>query len=959
MLYFARIKRPQALRVLLLAALSLAAVRAGAQNFKALTTFRVIGTEHFDIIFPRESEPSARLLASYADQVYDEVSSLLGITVQRRIPVTLTPHTDRFNGYMNPIPYPHIMLFDTPMDLEWTSFADNLESLFRHELTHAVSLDTRGPFMNFLHRVFGGWVYPAGINAPLFMIEGVTVSFESLSGFGRANDPLIKQKLRQALYEGKFLTPFQASGVYDLPGQEGAWYEYGGLFSVWLQKTYGMEKYAELWQSLGRGFYFSFFVYRSGYYHYFRKVYGIEFSEAWNAFGASLALDGLEENSDELPLEGFITALAAQGNFVYALGGGKIRVYETAPRNASAGHEAPRVITVSGQSASDIAVSPDGKTLLVSGYRHAGDRALSVIYEYDAATGQKTGRSFRNLYKARYFRDGVIGLGSELHNNCIVYEDYNGLREVLFRGNEHLVFSGPQALDNERIVFIAAHRGLRRIWLYNYVSRELFRLETELPGDTELWRYARGLGVSGEKLFFGYNDDDRMYKLASVDLASMEAVWSGRDFSGGVLNPVASGDSVYYRGAFFSRDGLLRFPEGAASLSGRHSPVRLILHTGETFQDAASGGGAIPGPGVWPEKSRPYYALRYMNPFKLWLPLPLLRSDGESLSLDGGGIFSVMMDPTDRNLLVLAAYWDAAYRMAMIGMLQWQNTSLGFPLTLSFSDQVSGSGKDAYRDTRGSLSGTLKRGLAEQGGSAALSAGVVFTLNANREDAESAYQWTYDENKYAVTAGLGLSSRRKHRSDLFGTGLALNVRGTSVVSAFEPRYEGFFEASVETLFPLKLSLYGAYDRRGMNLWGVSRTYGAALFAASAPSEYPNPKGIDLSWLSGGEAALGLFSFEVQNNLSHIYTNRMFGVLALRNALYDSRDLPDAEGAAFTGDLRLAQSILARFGMVYAVIPVKALPLYIEPNIWYAWKFSNAISGRGSLWNFGLGFNVRY
>ncbi|MDR1429704.1 MAG: hypothetical protein LBI85_05395, partial [Spirochaetaceae bacterium] len=374
----------RAIRGLLLAAalFSVISVRAGAQSFRALTTFRVIETEHFDIIFPREAEPSARLLASYADRVYEEVSGLLGIELHRRVPVTLAPHTDRFNGYMNPIPYPHIMLLDTPMDLEWTSFANSLEGLFRHELTHAVSLGSRGPFMNFLHRVFGGWVYPAGINAPLFMIEGVTVSFESLSGFGRANDPLVKQKLRQAIYEGKFLTPFQAAGVYDLPGQEGAWYEYGGLFSAWLQKNYGMEKYAELWRSLGRGFYFSFFVYRSGYYHYFRKVYGIEFLEAWNAFGASLALGGLEENSDELlPRGGFINALAARGNRVYALsaGEGKIRVYENTVRvrgdGGAFGAEAARTITVGMQSAYDIDVSPDGKTLLVSGYRQAGERA--------------------------------------------------------------------------------------------------------------------------------------------------------------------------------------------------------------------------------------------------------------------------------------------------------------------------------------------------------------------------------------------------------------------------------------------------------------------------------------------------------------------------------------------------------------------------------------------------------
>jgi hypothetical protein len=210
-----------------------------------------------------------------------------------------------------------------------------------------------------------------------------------------------------------------------------------------------------------------------------------------------------------------------------------------------------------------------------------------------------------------------------------------------------------------------------------------------------------------------------------------------------------------------------------------------------------------------------------------------------------------------------------------------------------------------------------------------------------------------------MLAGLGLSSLRRQRGDTFGTGLALNARGFSVFSAFEPRYEGFFQASLETFFPLSFSLYGAYDRRGMNLWGVSRTYGAPLFAPAAPAEYPNPKGIALEWLSGGEAALGLFSFEVQGNISHLYTNRIYSTLALRSALYDAQGHPAAEGLVLGDGLRLAQSLVVKLGIVYAVIPVKALPLFIEPKLWAAWKFSNALTGKGTLWHFGLGLSINY
>ncbi|HON13156.1 MAG TPA: hypothetical protein PK897_03455, partial [Treponema sp.] len=133
---------------------------AEAQNFKPFTRLFVVKTAHFDIIYPEQSRPTALRLASFADSVYDEVSSLLGISVKDRIPVTITPDTDDFNGYMNPFPYTHIVLFDTPMDIEWTAFQDPLRSLFLHELTHAISLNSRGGVPSFLHDIFGSWVTP-------------------------------------------------------------------------------------------------------------------------------------------------------------------------------------------------------------------------------------------------------------------------------------------------------------------------------------------------------------------------------------------------------------------------------------------------------------------------------------------------------------------------------------------------------------------------------------------------------------------------------------------------------------------------------------------------------------------------------------------------------------------------------------------------------------------------------
>jgi hypothetical protein len=82
------------------------------------------------------------------------------------------------------------------------------------------------------------------------MVEGVTVSFESRTGYGRANDPLIQEEIRQDIYENEFLSPLQVSGSRDIYPYGNSYYHYGGLFSKYLQDKYGMEKYAEYWHGI-------------------------------------------------------------------------------------------------------------------------------------------------------------------------------------------------------------------------------------------------------------------------------------------------------------------------------------------------------------------------------------------------------------------------------------------------------------------------------------------------------------------------------------------------------------------------------------------------------------------------------------------------------------------------------------------------------------------------------------
>ncbi|MDR2786550.1 MAG: hypothetical protein LBB83_11625 [Treponema sp.] len=967
------------------------AVSLEAQYFKPLTALKVIKTAHFDIIYPEESARTAETLAGFADAMYDRVTALLNIYYPARIPVAITPHTDQFNGLTMSLPYTSIILFDTVMEPEWTSFANNLESLFFHELTHAISLNSRNKFFNTLHSIFGGWVYPVGLNAPLFMIEGAAVSFESLDGSGRVPDPLVREMLIQAAYENKFLTPFQISGIYDLPPLGNAYYYYGGLFSAWLQEKYGMAKYARLWEAMGREWRYSFSFYKTGIYYFFEWIYERPFPDAWNEFKETFRLDTIEENADGTVYNGpFYRKKTLIGGL--ASGGGRVFFLDqTARKVLSFDPETKKIKTVlpADPYVYHLEASGDGKTLLLSSYRYDGNLAHAVVTEYNARSGWGTGRTWNGLYEGRYFREGVLGISSDRHAGNIVYRPKPGKRgqqeeEVLLRGSAELVYINPVAIDDTWIAFIAAKRGRRELCLYNYDTKEVFTVKSELPDDEERWKYIRGLGVSEGRILFSFNHDRGMYKPGNITIPPdfsrgsfdgpsgessdetpgespdrtpenppydlPEAVFSERDFSGGVFLPVMAGGELYYRGAFTTWDALMRFGEPVDSMRGERAALSLVPWDGAELLAAA---GTVNADGAvrqnaenstaeLPFTSKNYHSISYLNPFKFWLPFPLLRVNEAALenkdstlqdvvSLDGGGILSYMTDPAQMNQIIMAAAFDARSLMGVFN-IQWINNYFGLPLTFTFQDDIDKSGTvwpERVRETMFSLSTQISHDTGI-GARVYLLPGFDINLAAPESgNGPSAYAWGYDDPRYVFTLGLSLSALTRTSWEVFGSGLRLTGYGRYALpgeALFPFRFEGILQAAFEPVLPLRFRLYGIWDENEMNLAGSSMLYTSSAVSDITPAEY-STIAYSLKWLAGGEAELKLFSLEIQRNLSHIYFNRIFSTLAYRGGFYDYAGRENAAAGELLWDnYRLTQSLILRFGLTFSTVIVPALPV---------------------------------
>jgi hypothetical protein len=939
----------------------------------------VLETRYFEIIYPEDSEETARRLILYADRAYEEISARLGISVGRKIPVTISPHTDEFNGFMNSMPYPHILLLDTPMDSEWTSFDASLEKLFLHEMTHAVSLSTRGKVLNFFHRIFGSWVYPPAFNVPRFMTEGIAVSFESIENYGRANDPLIKQKLRQESHEDKFLNPYQVSGASDMPAAIlGAWYDYGGLFSRYLQETYGMEKYAELWRTLGNGFHFSLFFYNNGFYYYFKKIYGISALDAWNDMRESLALEDLENSDGMIVSRGLpfkskgapsrITGMAAAGERVFVLDRFTRRLF------VYNGEEEKTEFTIPmDTSAYDVTVSPGGDYFLVSSYRYQDFLGEAVVTEYSGKNG-RPGRTWHRLYRGSYFRNGVVGIASEGQRRHIVFRSSPGAKnsrneEILLEGSVELSFTNPRPLDDTWIAFTAVHRGKRELCFYNYDTKGVYRAATGLPDDEERWEFIRYLQVSGGRLFFGYDHDDRMYKLGMISPGepgarsaageagelTLTAVFTERDYSGAVAFPVQAGKMIYYSGKFFESDHLMRYPENPESLTGVSTSLRLLPWEEETNPPSIPA--ELPplagqDPPLSPAKI--YLPFKYFNPLYLWFPFPLVRSDPDTLlSFDGGGIYSIMIDPAESNTIVLQAAMDGRFMLADFD-ISWTNTNLGFPLELTFSDSVTVD-DIPYRTFRINAQSTFTHSLGSRGMKILWGAGFGFSQFYMGNGENSAYTWDPFSNAYKFMVGAGISSLTVQPWETFGQGAIFQVTGWELFvnsgSHFSgkprPRIDGYFRAAFEPLLPLRFTLYGTWDSytAGINLQGTSSQYANPIFQAVSITEYQNQRIGGLEWIAGGELEARLFSLNIQKSISHLYVNRLLGTLSYRAAVYDASGFSFPEGNELWGNLRLPQSLVFRLGARVSSVILTSRPIQVTVYLQTALMLSRLAQGR--------------
>lgn len=845
------------------------------QVFKPFRKLYTIQTEKFEIIFPIESRRTAENLAKVADDIYEKYSKILNSTVRGKIPITITPDFNMFNSAAMIIPSSSIILYDTNMDENFTSYNNNFEGVFIHELTHLLTMASENTGL--ATKVMGNWASFVHINAMPFMIEGAPVSMESFTGFGRANDPLIKQRLRQDIFEGNFRTPIQASYVWTKMPYGNVYYEYGGLFSKYLQDRFGMEKYNEFWNRMQTRLHFSFLIYNSGVYGAFKKVYGIKFTEIWSDFQNYLVLTDINP-SEELRVndkETFINDIASYNDTLYYIDGdiGALYSYKE-NRNSENNKKDLKLEFLIDRGSESLDISKDGSNALIVSYMYNGGLYKYIIKEYDLNKKIRTKRKWFDLQYARYFRNGIIGISKDLHNSVLVYINENNEKEILLQANDNFGYGFPAVIDDNNIALIVTENGIKHIAIFNYNNKTLKYIDTK---DNTL-NYVRYLKYSNNKLLFSYNNNDRFYKLGEIDLNNNSIKLYTKDYSGGVFAAVYAGESIYYKGRFSEFDRLMKYTNNS-SITKNFTYTDKTINKYEFTPQMELGN---------------YNAFKYFKPWSMWIPLPQI-NDTFPFLVNGLGILSVVASPSANNLALIWLGYDIPSKFLQTE-LTVTSFSMLYPLYFGFKSDVVYSTHNYWR---------LNTYLAMQFVINTESDKVHFLLEPSisgalfsefvnpQTNTSSAFTWKYSSWTFNVSLKASMIFRvqtdKPYRGDL------VNI---TIYPTYSIKYNKFaidFSTKFQTRYvPIRASFYGSYAFATNTAFdGSSTVFGAR--EVKAPEEFysyvKNKKYKSNYFLGGDVELLGYLSSHF--NLSHIYFDNFFASLSYRFAYYSKEYMHSA------------------------------------------------------------------
>jgi len=545
---------------------------------------QTIKTKYFDIIYPPESETTANLFLSFADDIYIKACESLGNEKYFRMPVLITPSYDSLNAYFTVLPYNRIVVYDTlPFSNDTSSlavFSETLQSVFYHELIHAVSLNMKTPFFKGLSYAFGDYFNPALIYLPTMFIEGAAVAFESADGEGRLNNGFSLHLVKQAKLENKFPSWQDAAGSKDIYPSGTIPYMFGGTFTSWLLEKYGSEKYTE-------------FLYECGKLHItkmiggiFKKIYKQSLKDAWNEFYESIEIDSIytdlsnfgmqEQNLINKKNELYRSLVSCDKGFAW-INMRNSSVYWLSKDDILTGEKPKKLFTWKGLSS--ISLSEDGKYIAAS---VTDDYDLNIGFLYSIPEKKiiyLPDIHLRDIVIVKLSDESFYAAGVYIQNQKTTLKFYKIEDTISSTSSYSYELPNTQTvysligLQKGFVAFISGEKS-NKITLFNPVEKICKEFSVENISDLETFSI-KNLSAILEKstsfdnhnfnIAFSWTTKNTLPRLGicSIDFSSTEInksffLLGTQDFSGGFYTPVfLDENTILYSAHFFDYDKLL------------------------------------------------------------------------------------------------------------------------------------------------------------------------------------------------------------------------------------------------------------------------------------------------------------------------------------------------------------------------------------------------------------------
>jgi len=503
---------------------------------------------------------------------------------------------------------------------------------------------------------------------------------------------------------------------------------------------------------------------------------------------------------------------------------------------------------------------------------------------------------------ARFYRDGVVGIVSNLHNTDLVFASKDG-RRVLLAGSEDLMYSSPAVLDDRRLALIVAIRGRRTIGILDVDSGrlELVRPE-EARGDgaaaggsaTDVsLEYVRQLSAHDGRILFNWNPGDRFYRLGVLDLGAADGAEGAdgtggagdggamlsletADFSGGVFWPTSLDGDVYYLGRFSEGTRICRYPAAAGGTGTRRLGFTLEAFDVRAVSAARDECLAEAAKTAVVEAYRP---LDYLRPFATWFPYVDLAAIDRSFRPFGLFLFQ---DPMDTNAAMLNIGYDSVHPFADLS-LSYSTAALPVVLSLGIGDNlVYGSSGDPVRRSALSLQASYKAPFHPAPRALGFSLGGSFLLwAAPQAGTASPYDWPWDGWRATASASLSWTGRGTTRPGDFAAGIDVFNYHDLDLASLAYRTEAGITAALASP-ALRLELWGAWA----NVAVPGLDSSAGLFASSRLPGYPefaDLLGATTDLLAEGELRFRLANAAIHAGLLDLYLNRLLLDTGLRAA----------------------------------------------------------------------------